>query len=98
MSGISTRSCINPEQSRLNSPKDLQKVSEHLALILKKVDRPLSNTMMTVNGYHYQVKNQWHSQPRPIRVICVGAGAAGLLVAYKLKRTLKLYDLVVYEK
>ncbi|KAL2436581.1 FAD-binding monooxygenase tazF [Exophiala dermatitidis] len=50
------------------------------------------------NESGYRIKNQWHSQPRPIRIVCVGAGAAGLLVAYKLKRNLKLFDLAIYEK
>jgi cation diffusion facilitator CzcD-associated flavoprotein CzcO len=46
----------------------------------------------------YSVEPQWHSQRRKIRVICVGAGAAGLLVAYKLKKNFKDYELVCYEK
>ena len=46
----------------------------------------------------YTVEAQWHSQPRKIRLICVGAGAAGLLLAYKLKRSFEDYDLVCYEK
>ncbi|ETI20637.1 hypothetical protein G647_06979 [Cladophialophora carrionii CBS 160.54] len=46
----------------------------------------------------YSVEPQWHSQRRKIRVICVGAGAAGLLVAYKLKKSFKDYELVCYEK
>lgn len=46
----------------------------------------------------YHVPSQWHSKPNHLRVICVGAGAAGLLVAYKMKKTFKNYDLVCYEK
>ncbi|KAF2713478.1 cyclohexanone monooxygenase [Pleomassaria siparia CBS 279.74] len=41
---------------------------------------------------------QWHSKPNHLRVICVGAGAAGLLVAYKMKMNFSNYDLVCYEK
>lgn len=41
---------------------------------------------------------QWHSKSRQIRVICVGAGAAGLLLAYKMKKYMKSCDLVIYEK
>ncbi|KAJ6023943.1 hypothetical protein N7540_004740, partial [Penicillium herquei] len=35
---------------------------------------------------------------RHIRVICVGAGASGLLFAYKLQRSFSNFDLVIYEK
>jgi hypothetical protein len=35
---------------------------------------------------------------RPIRMICVGAGAAGLQVAYKAERVLKDVELQIYEK
>lgn len=52
-----------------------------------------------VRDLPYKVEPQWHSQPRrKIRIICVGAGAAGLLVAYKLKRSFQDYELVCYEK
>lgn len=46
----------------------------------------------------YQIKEQWHSQPQHLRVIHVGAGAAGLLVAYKMKKNFQNYSLVCYEK
>lgn len=46
----------------------------------------------------YHIIPQWHSKPNHLRVICVGAGAAGLLVAYKMKREFTNYDLVCYEK
>jgi hypothetical protein len=35
---------------------------------------------------------------RHIRVICVGAGASGLLFAYKMQRSFSNFDLVIYEK
>jgi len=35
---------------------------------------------------------------RHIRVICVGAGASGLLLAYKMQRHFQNYELTVYEK
>lgn len=35
---------------------------------------------------------------RQIRVICIGAGASGLLVAYKLQKHFTNYSLTVYEK
>jgi ribulose 1,5-bisphosphate synthetase/thiazole synthase len=47
----------------------------------------------------YRVKNQYHSQGgRTIRVIHVGAGAAGLLTAYKMKKLFSDFELVCYEK
>ncbi|KAK5173627.1 uncharacterized protein LTR77_002308 [Saxophila tyrrhenica] len=46
----------------------------------------------------YRVKNQYHSQGRTIRVINVGAGAAGLLMAYKMKKLFSDYELICYEK
>ncbi|KIW94319.1 uncharacterized protein Z519_05635 [Cladophialophora bantiana CBS 173.52] len=51
-----------------------------------------------VNELGYKVEPKWHSKPNYIRVICVGAGAAGLLVAYKMKKDIKNYELVCYEK
>ncbi|KAJ9612905.1 hypothetical protein H2200_002846 [Cladophialophora chaetospira] len=51
-----------------------------------------------VRDLGYSVEPHWHSQRRSIRIVCVGAGAAGLLVAYKLKKTFKDYELVCYEK
>jgi cation diffusion facilitator CzcD-associated flavoprotein CzcO len=35
---------------------------------------------------------------RHIRIICIGAGASGLLFAYKLQRSFKNFSLVIYEK
>ena len=35
---------------------------------------------------------------RHVRIICVGAGASGLLMAYKLQKHFQNYSLVVYEK
>lgn len=42
--------------------------------------------------------DQWHSQPRKLRLIHVGAGATGLCAAYKMERQLEDYELVCYEK
>lgn len=50
------------------------------------------------NSPAYKIKEQWHSQPGHLRVIHVGAGAAGLLMAYKMKKGFENYDLVCYEK
>ena len=38
-----------------------------------------------------------HSE-RHVRIICIGAGASGLLFAYKLQRSFRNFDLVIYEK
>lgn len=46
----------------------------------------------------YKIKEQWHSKSQHLRVIHVGAGAAGLLMAYKMKKGFQDYSLVCYEK
>jgi hypothetical protein len=57
-------------------------------------------------------ENEWYNQDfdgyrvsehplfarRPIRMVCVGAGAAGLQIAYKAERVLKDVELQIYEK
>jgi hypothetical protein len=50
------------------------------------------------NDSAYVVKDQWHSQAKHLRMIHVGAGAAGLLMAYKMKKEFEDYSLVCYEK
>ena len=35
---------------------------------------------------------------RPMRIICIGAGASGLLLAYKLQRSFENFSLTIYEK
>ena len=39
-----------------------------------------------------------HSEPRRLKVVHVGAGAAGLMTAYKARNMLSNYELTVYEK
>ncbi|KAJ5951521.1 uncharacterized protein N7479_009934 [Penicillium vulpinum] len=46
----------------------------------------------------FQLLPQWHSQPAKLRIICAGAGAAGLLIAYKLQKNLTNYDLICFDK
>ncbi|GJC86497.1 putative sterigmatocystin biosynthesis monooxygenase stcW [Colletotrichum liriopes] len=46
----------------------------------------------------FRLVQQWHSQPRKLRIIHVGAGATGLCAAYKFERQLTNYKLVCYEK
>ncbi|KAL4758045.1 flavin-containing monooxygenase [Aspergillus foveolatus] len=42
--------------------------------------------------------NQPIHQERHVRIICIGAGASGLLFAYKLQRSFSNFSLVIYEK
>ena len=35
---------------------------------------------------------------RHLKVICIGAGASGLLLAYKLQRSFENFEFVVYER
>lgn len=51
-----------------------------------------------VQDVKYTVEPQWHSKPGHMKVICTGAGAAGLLVAYKMKKAFKNHELTLYEK
>lgn len=37
-------------------------------------------------------------QERHVKVICVGAGASGLMFAYKIQRHFQNIDLTIYEK
>ncbi|CZT08171.1 hypothetical protein WAI453_002217 [Rhynchosporium graminicola] len=46
----------------------------------------------------FRVSEQPLFQRRPIRVVCVGAGATGLQIAYKAERLLKDVTLQIYEK
>lgn len=46
----------------------------------------------------YQIQEQWLARESPIRIICAGAGAAGILAAYKVRKDLKKADIVCYEK
>lgn len=56
------------------------------------------NSVDVTEGQPYTILPQWHSQPAKLRVIHVGAGAAGLLMAYKMKKLFTTYELVCYEK
>ncbi|KAG6908883.1 hypothetical protein DXG01_002861 [Tephrocybe rancida] len=46
---------------------------------------------------HPRVKNPIYAE-RPMKIICIGAGASGLLLAYKLQRSFNNFELVLYEK
>lgn len=70
--------------------KRLQGISRHISAI----ESPEQNK----ESSPYEILPQWHSKPTNLRVICVGAGAAGLLVAYKMKMNFTNYELVCYDK
>lgn len=48
------------------------------------------------------VSSPWAEKPihneRPVKIIGAGAGAAGLLFAYKLQRSFENVELTIYEK
>ncbi|KAI1264815.1 hypothetical protein F5Y18DRAFT_436256 [Xylariaceae sp. FL1019] len=48
----------------------------------------------------YRVLNQYHSKPTKLRVACIGAGASGLCLAYKMERQMVpgSWDLTLFEK
>ncbi|KAJ4212362.1 hypothetical protein NW759_011750 [Fusarium solani] len=58
----------------------------------------LSSQVGNAEASTFQLRQQWHSQPRKMRIIHVGAGATGLCAAYKFERQLANYELVCYEK
>jgi len=35
---------------------------------------------------------------RHVKIVCIGAGASGLLMAYKLQKHFENFDLTIYEK
>jgi len=45
----------------------------------------------------HRLKGPIHAQ-RHVRIICIGAGASGLLMAYKLQKHFQNFSLQVYEK
>ncbi|RDW76197.1 hypothetical protein BP5796_07018 [Coleophoma crateriformis] len=52
----------------------------------------------TKQTFSVEIPDRYHSEPHHVKIIHVGAGASGLLTAYKAKRMLTNYELVVYEK
>lgn len=48
----------------------------------------------------YRVLDQYHSKARKLRVACVGAGATGLCLAYKMEKMLEAgsFELTLFEK
>ncbi|KAH8898674.1 putative monooxygenase [Thozetella sp. PMI_491] len=57
------------------------------------------DALSATNGEQpYTVEEKVLGYSRPLRVICIGAGATGLDLAYKMERHLKSFDLQIYEK
>jgi hypothetical protein len=54
--------------------------------------------MGDAGGFQNTSEPRWHSKARSLRIVSIGAGATGLLVAYKLKKTFQKYELAIYEK
>lgn len=46
----------------------------------------------------YRITEQPLFTKRHIRIVCVGAGAAGLQIAFKAQHALENYELQIYEK
>jgi cation diffusion facilitator CzcD-associated flavoprotein CzcO len=46
----------------------------------------------------WELLDQWHGKRSHLRVINVGAGVAGILVAYKMRKMMTDYELVCYDK
>jgi NADPH-dependent 2,4-dienoyl-CoA reductase/sulfur reductase-like enzyme len=59
---------------------------------------PHENSWYNQDFEGYRIKEQPLFQRRPLRLVCVGAGAAGLQIAYKAERLLKDVELKIYEK
>ena len=47
---------------------------------------------------NYSILEQWQKKEASIRVVCAGAGPAGILEAYKCKKELKNAEFKCYEK
>lgn len=47
---------------------------------------------------HYVVSDEHIHKKRQVRIICIGAGIAGIAAAYKFQRRLSDASLVIYEK
>ena len=58
----------------------------------------IDSTMGSNPATHYAIRDVSHSEPRKLKIIHVGAGASGLLTAYKSERTLENFQLICYEK
>ncbi|KAH7379124.1 cyclohexanone monooxygenase [Phaeosphaeria sp. MPI-PUGE-AT-0046c] len=62
------------------------------------IDDKHDNTWYNQDFDGYRVSEHPLYEKRPVRVVCVGAGAAGIQIAYKAERALDKIDLQIYEK
>ena len=53
--------------------------------------------LLTMPSNYSRAQKPIH-EPRHLRVICIGAGASGLLLSYKLQRSFEHFNLTIYEK
>ena len=58
----------------------------------------ITTRISTIMTEFYATSKPIFEPKRKLKVICVGAGASGLLVAYKLQRHFDTFELNVYEK
>lgn len=42
----------------------------------------------------YEIRDQYHSEHKHVKIIHVGAGVSGLITAYKVRKFLKNYELI----
>jgi len=68
------------------------------SLLLVVAWSKIDSTMGSDPATHYAIRDVCHSEPRKLKIIHVGAGASGLLTAYKSERTLENFQLICYEK
>lgn len=66
--------------------------------LIPAADKPHENEWYNQDFKGYRITEQPLFTKRQIRVVCVGAGATGLQIAYKAERLLENVDLQVYEK
>lgn len=53
--------------------------------------------LKTLASPEWRLDKPIHTE-RPVKVICIGAGASGLQLAYKLQKHISDFNLTVYEK
>lgn len=46
----------------------------------------------------YEIREEYYSKHKRIKIIHVGAGVSGLVTAYKARKFLQNYELICYEK
>ena len=54
--------------------------------------------MLSKISPEHGISSQFHSQQNKVKIVHVGAGAAGLIAAYKARKMLKNYELICYDK